>query len=200
MVVGNRTTGTASVVPDCSSTSTWTRRPTGCASTSASPRSGVPVDTGPGSRSETAWPSLPTQMLSTGAQRRRATRCDATRSWSRWTTWTRITSGPGSGAIVSPPTDHSYGERQYSAQDLEGHHWTFTQAIADLAPEDWGGTSAPLTDETGERPSRQCHEAAPAVCRDRLALEVLVHFLVLPATSHLLPATDTPTSERRYRR
>jgi len=44
--------------------------------------------------------------------------------------------------ILSPPTDYSYGERQYSVQDLEGHHWTFTQAIADLAPEDWGGASA----------------------------------------------------------
>ena len=43
--------------------------------------------------------------------------------------------------IMSPPTDYSYGERQYSAEDLAGHHWTFTQAIADLAPEDWGGTS-----------------------------------------------------------
>ena len=43
--------------------------------------------------------------------------------------------------IVSPPTDYPYGERQYSVQDLAGHQWTFTQAIADLAPEDWGGTS-----------------------------------------------------------
>ena len=43
--------------------------------------------------------------------------------------------------ILSPPTDHAYGERQYSVQDLGGHRWTFTQAIADLAPEDWGGTS-----------------------------------------------------------
>lgn len=45
--------------------------------------------------------------------------------------------------IVSPPTDYPYGERQYSAEDLAGHRWTFTQAIADLAPEDWGGTSTP---------------------------------------------------------
>jgi uncharacterized glyoxalase superfamily protein PhnB len=45
-------------------------------------------------------------------------------------------------AILSSPTDHPYGERQYSVADLAGHHWTFTQAIADLAPEDWGGTSA----------------------------------------------------------
>lgn len=45
--------------------------------------------------------------------------------------------------IVSPPTDYAYGERQYTAADLAGHRWTFSQAIADLAPEDWGGTSNP---------------------------------------------------------
>jgi uncharacterized glyoxalase superfamily protein PhnB len=43
--------------------------------------------------------------------------------------------------VLSSPTDYSYGERQYSVEDLAGHQWTFTQAIADLAPEDWGGTS-----------------------------------------------------------
>jgi uncharacterized glyoxalase superfamily protein PhnB len=43
--------------------------------------------------------------------------------------------------IVSPPADYPYGERQYTAEDLAGHRWTFTQAIADLAPEDWGGKS-----------------------------------------------------------
>jgi uncharacterized glyoxalase superfamily protein PhnB len=50
--------------------------------------------------------------------------------------------------ILNPPTDHPYGERQYTAEDLAGHHWTFTQAITDLAPEDWGGTSpASATDQ-----------------------------------------------------
>jgi uncharacterized glyoxalase superfamily protein PhnB len=43
--------------------------------------------------------------------------------------------------IVSPPTDTAYGERQYSATDPAGHHWTFTQSIADVAPEEWGGQS-----------------------------------------------------------
>lgn len=43
--------------------------------------------------------------------------------------------------IVSPPTDTPYGERQYSATDPAGHHWTFTQSIADVAPEEWGGQS-----------------------------------------------------------
>jgi uncharacterized glyoxalase superfamily protein PhnB len=45
--------------------------------------------------------------------------------------------------ITGPPTDHPYGERQYSAVDLGGHHWTFSQSIADVGPEDWGGTSGP---------------------------------------------------------
>jgi uncharacterized glyoxalase superfamily protein PhnB/uncharacterized damage-inducible protein DinB len=43
-------------------------------------------------------------------------------------------------AILQPPTDFPYGERQYTARDLAGHTWTFSQSIADVAPEDWGGT------------------------------------------------------------
>jgi uncharacterized glyoxalase superfamily protein PhnB len=54
--------------------------------------------------------------------------------------------------ILDPPTNHPYGERQYSVEDLAGHRWTFTQAIADLAPEDWGGTStAALTGGAKQR-------------------------------------------------
>jgi len=41
--------------------------------------------------------------------------------------------------IVSAPTDYPYGERQYTAVDLGGHHWTFSQSIADVDPADWGG-------------------------------------------------------------
>jgi len=48
--------------------------------------------------------------------------------------------------ILSPPADYPYGERQYSVEDLAGHRWTFTQTIADLAPEDWGGTSVAHAD------------------------------------------------------
>jgi uncharacterized glyoxalase superfamily protein PhnB len=44
-------------------------------------------------------------------------------------------------AIESPPTDMPFGERQYTATDLAGHQWTFTQSIADVAPEEWGGES-----------------------------------------------------------
>lgn len=43
--------------------------------------------------------------------------------------------------IVDEPADHPYGERQYTAVDLGGHRWTFSESIADVAPEDWGGTT-----------------------------------------------------------
>jgi uncharacterized glyoxalase superfamily protein PhnB len=43
--------------------------------------------------------------------------------------------------ILSEPADHVYGERQYTAVDLAGHQWTFTQSVADVAPEQWGGTT-----------------------------------------------------------
>ena len=42
--------------------------------------------------------------------------------------------------ILMEPTDFMFGERQYSAEDFAGHHWTFSETIADVAPEDWGGT------------------------------------------------------------
>jgi uncharacterized glyoxalase superfamily protein PhnB len=43
--------------------------------------------------------------------------------------------------IVAEPADHIYGERQYSAEDIAGHHWTFTESIADVAPEEYGCTT-----------------------------------------------------------
>lgn len=46
--------------------------------------------------------------------------------------------------ILEPPTDYPYGERQYTVEDLAGHTWTFSQSIADVAPEQWGGTSVQL--------------------------------------------------------
>lgn len=45
--------------------------------------------------------------------------------------------------IRSAPKDYPYGERQYSALDLAGHRWTFSQSIVDVAPEEWGGNSGP---------------------------------------------------------
>jgi uncharacterized glyoxalase superfamily protein PhnB len=42
--------------------------------------------------------------------------------------------------ILMEPTDFDYGERQYSAEDFAGHRWTFSETLADVAPESWGGT------------------------------------------------------------
>jgi uncharacterized glyoxalase superfamily protein PhnB len=41
--------------------------------------------------------------------------------------------------IIMEPKDYPYGERQYTAVDLAGHYWTFTETIEDVAPESWGG-------------------------------------------------------------
>jgi len=43
--------------------------------------------------------------------------------------------------ILTEPKDHVYGERQYNAQDFHGHYWDFTETLADVEPESWGGTS-----------------------------------------------------------
>jgi uncharacterized glyoxalase superfamily protein PhnB len=43
--------------------------------------------------------------------------------------------------IVTSPATHDYGERQYVVTDLAGHRWTFTQSVADVSPETWGGTT-----------------------------------------------------------
>ncbi|MBV9183766.1 MAG: VOC family protein [Acidobacteria bacterium] len=46
--------------------------------------------------------------------------------------------------ITQEPVTHPYGERQYNAQDLAGHFWTFSQSVADVHPKDWGGTAEHL--------------------------------------------------------
>ena len=41
--------------------------------------------------------------------------------------------------VLGPPTNYPYGERQYSAVDLGGHVWTFSQTVANVQPSSWGG-------------------------------------------------------------
>jgi uncharacterized glyoxalase superfamily protein PhnB len=43
--------------------------------------------------------------------------------------------------ILMEPTDMAFGERQYNAEDPAGHQWTFSETLADVAPEEWGGQS-----------------------------------------------------------
>jgi PhnB protein len=51
--------------------------------------------------------------------------------------------------IIEEPRDFPYGERQYTAEDLGGHRWTFSQSIADVVPEIWGATSGPALGAAG---------------------------------------------------
>ncbi len=44
--------------------------------------------------------------------------------------------------ITEEPADQEYGERRYSARDVEGHVWFFAQPTRDVAPERWGATVA----------------------------------------------------------
>jgi uncharacterized glyoxalase superfamily protein PhnB len=46
--------------------------------------------------------------------------------------------------ITQDPVTHPYGERQYNADDLAGHSWTFSESVADMRPEDWGGMAEQL--------------------------------------------------------
>jgi uncharacterized glyoxalase superfamily protein PhnB len=41
--------------------------------------------------------------------------------------------------VIAPPTDLPYGERQYTVEDLASRRWTFSQSIADIDPQEWGG-------------------------------------------------------------
>ena len=47
--------------------------------------------------------------------------------------------------VFGPPTSHPFGERQYTAVDLAGHRWSFSQSVADVAVSDWGGTPVDLS-------------------------------------------------------
>ena len=40
--------------------------------------------------------------------------------------------------LVEELNETVYGERQFVAQDLEGHNWLFSQHIRDVNPKDWG--------------------------------------------------------------
>lgn len=48
----------------------------------------------------------------------------------------------GEGAvIVMDITEFPFGERQCTLRDPWGHQWTISQTIADVAPEEWGGST-----------------------------------------------------------
>ena len=40
--------------------------------------------------------------------------------------------------ILEEPHETEYGEYQYAAEDLDGHHWLFSRHVRDRSPEEWG--------------------------------------------------------------
>ncbi len=40
--------------------------------------------------------------------------------------------------ILEEPHETEYGEYQYSAEDLDGHHWLFSRHAKDRSPDEWG--------------------------------------------------------------
>ena len=44
--------------------------------------------------------------------------------------------------IVEPVSNKPFGERQYTAEDPEGHRWTFSEHVADVPPHQWGAVLA----------------------------------------------------------
>ena len=63
--------------------------------------------------------------------------------------WLRLldspTARPGA-RIVEELNETCYGERQYSVEDLGGHHWLFSTHVQDLSPADWGATMGSPTE------------------------------------------------------
>ena len=46
----------------------------------------------------------------------------------------------GGATIVEDVHETIYGERQYGARDLDGHHWLFSAHARDVSPAEWGAT------------------------------------------------------------
>jgi uncharacterized glyoxalase superfamily protein PhnB len=44
--------------------------------------------------------------------------------------------------ILEEPHETVYGEFQYAAEDLDGHHWLFSRHARDLSPDEWGARVA----------------------------------------------------------
>src|ERR1019366_4730672 len=66
--------------------------------------------------------------------------------------------------ILSPPDSKPFGERQYAAEDLEGHRWAFSESVADVQPEAWGATVSEIEDRITRLPRpRLCYLQIPAV-------------------------------------
>lgn len=73
--------------------------------------------------------------------------------------------------IIAPLEDKPWGLRQYTAEDLEGHRWEFSQQVRRVDPSEWGaqlaaGRSWPADDRpTG---TRDVHSAQSDTLRESI--------------------------------
>jgi predicted enzyme related to lactoylglutathione lyase/uncharacterized glyoxalase superfamily protein PhnB len=66
--------------------------------------------------------------------------------------------------IVEELHETVYGERQYGAEDLDGHHWLFSRHARDVSPDEWGATVLESTSRVQLLPRpRLCYLELPAV-------------------------------------
>ncbi len=65
--------------------------------------------------------------------------------------------------ILEEPHETEYGEFQYAAADLDGHHWLFSRHATDRSPEEWGATITKATHQLAFLPRpRVCYVEIPA--------------------------------------
>ena len=66
--------------------------------------------------------------------------------------------------ILEVPNETVYGEWQYAVEDLEGHHWLFSQHARDLSPDEWGAVVSESKGRLGVLPRpRWCYLEIPAI-------------------------------------
>jgi predicted enzyme related to lactoylglutathione lyase len=66
--------------------------------------------------------------------------------------------------ILEEPHETAYGEFQFAAEDLDGHHWLFSRHVRDLKPQEWGAAVAESAHRVAllRRP-RLCYLEIPAL-------------------------------------
>ena len=66
--------------------------------------------------------------------------------------------------IVEGLHETMYGEFQYGAEDLAGHHWLFSRHARDVSPDEWGATVVQSASRLAQlRRPRLCYLEIPAV-------------------------------------
>lgn len=62
--------------------------------------------------------------------------------------------------IPNPPITYPFGERQYTAVDLVGHRWGFTQTVADVDPAECATVPSDFTRSVRSSPTGVAGESA----------------------------------------